>query len=61
MFGLTLQALAAVAVACTALTIWRWWGRHIEVAYGERIRLGLLLAGGLVFSLWAADWGLLVP
>jgi hypothetical protein len=58
---LALQALAVVAAACTALTILLWWRRSAAVTRGEGLRLGILVAGGLVLALWAGYWGLLVP
>ncbi|MDQ6920232.1 MAG: alpha/beta hydrolase, partial [Candidatus Dormibacteraeota bacterium] len=58
---LALQALAVVAVACTALTMLMSLRRSPTVTAEERIRLGLLMVGGVVFALWAAYWGLLVP
>lgn len=58
---LVLQGLAVVAVACTALTILQWRHRSAAVTTGERFRLGVLVAGGVVFALWAAYWDLLVP
>jgi hypothetical protein len=58
---LALQALAVAAVACTALTILTWWRRSAAATGGERLRLGVLVAGGVVLALWAAYWGLLVP
>ena len=31
------------------------------MAKGEKVRLGLLLAGGVAFVPWALYWGLLLP
>ncbi|MDQ6899942.1 MAG: hypothetical protein M3072_10620 [Candidatus Dormibacteraeota bacterium] len=58
---LVFQALAVVAVACTGLTMLMWSRRSPTVTAGERLRLGVLMVGGVVFALWAAYWGLLVP
>jgi dienelactone hydrolase len=58
---LAFQALAVVAVACTALTMLMWSRRSPTATAGERLRLGVLMVGGIVFALWAAYWGLLVP
>ncbi|MGW4791738.1 alpha/beta hydrolase family protein [Nonomuraea sp. NPDC004297] len=55
---LALQAVALATVAATALTAARW--RRVA-APGERVRLGLLIAGGAVFTPWALYWGLLLP
>ncbi|MFD9892216.1 alpha/beta hydrolase family protein [Amycolatopsis sp. NPDC059027] len=51
---LALQLLAVAVVISTAGTAIAWW-RH------RTPRLGLLLAGGVVFIPWAIYWGLLVP
>ncbi|NJP89368.1 prolyl oligopeptidase family serine peptidase [Nonomuraea sp. FMUSA5-5] len=55
---LALQAVAVATVAATAITVatWRRAGTR-----GERVRLGLLIAGGAVFVPWALYWGLLLP
>ncbi|PZG17915.1 alpha/beta hydrolase family protein [Nonomuraea aridisoli] len=55
---LALQALAAVTVVATVLTAARW-RRSIPV--GEKVRLGLLIGGGVAFVPWALSWGLLLP
>ncbi|GAA4968700.1 pimeloyl-ACP methyl ester carboxylesterase [Nonomuraea thailandensis] len=55
---LALQAVAAVTVAATAVTAARW---RRAATRGERVRLGLLVAGGVVFAPWALYWGLLLP
>lgn len=53
---LALQALALVALIATVMTAaaWRTAGR-------DRLRLGVLLAGGVLFFPWALYWGLLLP
>jgi uncharacterized protein len=56
---LMLQLMAAVVVISTAITLIGAW-RHRSTTPG-RIRLGVLLAGGLIFVPWAAYWGLLTP
>ncbi|WP_220505119.1 S9 family peptidase [Microbispora sp. H10830] len=55
---LALQALALTTVAASVRTVraWRRAGTR-----GERVRLGLLLAGGAVFLPWSLYWGLLLP
>jgi dienelactone hydrolase len=55
---LALQAVAVVTVAATAVTAARW---RRAASRGERVRLGLLIAGGVVFLPWALYWGLLLP
>ncbi|MFI9843012.1 alpha/beta hydrolase family protein [Nonomuraea sp. NPDC051941] len=55
---LALQALAIATVVGTVLTFVRW-PRSAPV--GERVRVGLLMAGGVVFVPWALYWGLLLP
>ncbi|MET9239516.1 alpha/beta hydrolase [Nonomuraea sp. NPDC003709] len=54
---LALQALAVATVVGTVLTFVRW-PRSAPV--GERVRVGLLMAGGVVFVPWALYWGLLL-
>ncbi|GAA4225241.1 hypothetical protein FHR32_003346 [Streptosporangium album] len=58
---LALQALAVATVVATALTALAWRRTRGPVSPGERVRLGLLLAGGAVFVPWALYWGLLLP
>ncbi|MGN9838388.1 alpha/beta hydrolase family protein [Nonomuraea sp. H19] len=55
---LALQALAVVTVVATVMTGVRW--RRVA-ARGEKVRLSVLMAGGVVFLPWALYWGLLVP
>ncbi|MFI9589400.1 alpha/beta hydrolase family protein [Nonomuraea sp. NPDC052265] len=55
---LALQAVAVATVVATALAARRW---RQERATGERVRLGLLVAAGVVFVPWAFYWGLLLP
>jgi uncharacterized protein len=58
---LLLQVLAFIAVGALVATgiVWRRTGS--SVSRGERLRLGLLLTGGVVFVPWALYWGLLTP
>ncbi|MGW0801873.1 alpha/beta hydrolase family protein [Nonomuraea sp. NPDC002799] len=70
---LLLQVLAVVVVVATAVTVIRWRrpsvpdGRGLAAdgagrpSAGERWRLGLLMAGGVVFAPWGLYWGLLLP
>ncbi|MGW0194968.1 alpha/beta hydrolase family protein [Nonomuraea sp. NPDC003201] len=55
---LALQALAIATVVGTVLTFVR---RPRSAPVGERVRVGLLMAGGVVFVPWALYWGLLLP
>lgn len=55
---LALQALAIATVVGTVLTCVRW---RRSAPVGERVRVGLLVAGGVVFVPWALYWGLLLP
>ena len=57
---LVLQLLALAAVAATVAVAMTWrHQRHLGAA--DRIRLGLITAGGALFIPWAIHWGLLVP
>jgi hypothetical protein len=47
-----------VATVATAVA-WRRHRRNLSGA--SQVRLGVLLAAGLVFLPWAAYWGLLLP
>jgi dienelactone hydrolase len=58
---LAFQALAVIVVVSTVVTALRWWRRSGAISRGERMRLGLLLVGGVVFGVWAIYWGLLIP
>jgi dienelactone hydrolase len=58
---LALQALAVVSVVATVRTALAWRRARGSVPQGERVRLGLLLAGGLTLVPWALYWGLLLP
>ncbi|MGI5488091.1 alpha/beta hydrolase family protein [Microtetraspora malaysiensis] len=58
---LALQALTVASVVATVLTAQAWRRARGSMPRGERGRLGLLLAGGLVFIPWGLYWGLLLP
>ncbi|TDE60010.1 alpha/beta hydrolase [Nonomuraea mesophila] len=55
---LALQALAVATLAGTLIVAVR---RRRVTARGERVRLGVLVAGGAVFLPWALYWGLALP
>ncbi|QFY07876.1 prolyl oligopeptidase family serine peptidase [Nonomuraea phyllanthi] len=55
---LALQAVTVMTIVATAVTAIHW--RRVT-ARGEKVRLGLLVAGGAVFVPWALYWGLLLP
>ncbi|OXM51181.1 alpha/beta hydrolase family protein [Amycolatopsis alba] len=54
---LALQLIAVGVVVAGVVTVVSWWRRK------ERggVRVGLLLAGAVLFVPWAVHWGLLVP
>ncbi len=52
---LAFQGLAVAAVVSTVLVALRWRGS------ADRVRQGLVLAGGTLFVPWALYWGLLLP
>ncbi|MEV6867076.1 prolyl oligopeptidase family serine peptidase [Streptosporangium subroseum] len=58
---LALQVLAWASVIATVLIVPAWRRAGGSVPRGERVRLGLLLAGGVAFVPWALYWGLLLP
>ena len=61
---LALQGLAVAVVAAAVVTALAWRraaGVDGAVLPAERVRLGLLLTGAVVFVPWALYWGLLVP
>jgi dienelactone hydrolase len=58
---LILQLLAAATVVATVATAVAWRRHHRNLTGASHVRLGVLLAAGLVFPLWAAYWGLLIP
>jgi hypothetical protein len=48
-------------LAATVATAVAWLRHRCDLTGASHVRLGVLLAAGLVFSLWAAYWGLLIP
>ncbi|GII75698.1 hypothetical protein Sru01_06800 [Sphaerisporangium rufum] len=58
---LALQALAVAAVVAAVRVAVAWRRARNAAPRGERVRLGLLLAGGAVLVPWALYWGLLLP
>ncbi|ROP41240.1 alpha/beta hydrolase family protein [Saccharothrix texasensis] len=58
---LALQALAVAVVVAAVVTAVRAWQVRTDLAAGRRVRLGLLVAGGVLFVPWAVHWGLLLP
>ncbi|ANN18119.1 alpha/beta hydrolase [Amycolatopsis orientalis] len=54
---LALQLIAVGVVAAGVVTAVSWW----RAKGGGGIRVGLLLAGAVLFIPWAVHWGLLVP
>jgi hypothetical protein len=58
---LALQAAAAATAVATVLTALAWRRARGTGSRGERVRIGLLLAGGAVLIPWALYWGLLLP
>jgi hypothetical protein len=58
---LVLQLLAVGVVVATVATILASWRARSELSGNHRVRLGLLVIGGVVFLPWAVHWGLLLP
>jgi dienelactone hydrolase len=58
---LVLQFLALGVVAAALTTVVVSWRTRAELAAVHRVRLGLLVVGGVVFVPWALHWGLLLP
>ena len=58
---LVLQLLAVATVAATVATGVAWWRDRTAGIVGSQIRLGLLLAAGVLFVPWAFYWSLLIP
>jgi uncharacterized protein len=58
---LALQALSVATCAFTVLLAASWRSSPNVLARADRARAGVLLAGGTVFTAWAAYWGLLLP
>ncbi len=55
-FWLARQVIAVITVIATAMTAHAW-----RTATGDRLRLGLLITGGVLFLSWSLYWGLLLP
>lgn len=55
---LVVRILTLIALAATVALAVMWWRRRTEILGGERVRLGLLLAGGLLLAPWSVYWGL---
>jgi uncharacterized protein len=58
---LILQLLASATVVATVATAVAWRRHRRNLTGASHVRLGVLLAAGLVFLPWAAYWGLLSP
>jgi hypothetical protein len=58
---LALQLLAVAGVVALAATGVATWRARADLRGWLRLRLGVLLAAGVVFVPWAVYWGLLVP
>jgi dienelactone hydrolase len=58
---LVLQFLALGAVAAAVTTAVVAWRTRSELTPTHRVRLGLLITGGVLFVPWALHWGLLLP
>jgi dienelactone hydrolase len=56
--ALQLLALATAGATAAVATTWR---HHRRLGTADRVRLGLLTAGGALFVPWAVHWGLLAP
>jgi len=58
---LILQLLAVATVAATFTTALAWRRQHRNLTGAQHVRLGLLVAAGVLFLPWAGYWGLLIP
>jgi pimeloyl-ACP methyl ester carboxylesterase len=58
---LVLQLLAVAAVVTTVLTARTYWRERGNFIGASRVRVLIQLAAGVVFTLWAVYWGLLLP
>ena len=58
---LVLQVLAVATVAAAVVTAVRWQRHRGDLGRLDRVLVGVLLGGGVVFLPWAIYWGLLVP
>jgi dienelactone hydrolase len=57
---LALQLASLAALVATVAVAVRWWPIRRDTPRCDRVRLGLLLAAGVVLAPWAVYWGLLV-
>jgi uncharacterized protein len=58
---LALETLSVATCAFTVLLAASWRSSPKVLVEADRVRTGVLLAGGTVFAAWAAYWGLLSP
>jgi uncharacterized protein len=58
---LVLQLLAVATVVATVATAVAWRRHRRNLTGPSHLRLGVLVAAGVVFVPWAAYWGLLLP
>ena len=56
---LGLQLLAVAACVLAGLLARSWWTHRAALTAPNRVRQGLLLAGAVVFAIWAGYWSLL--
>jgi hypothetical protein len=57
---LILRILAGITVLSAALITGLWWKQRIDMERAYKLRVGLLLAGTVIFVPWAIYWGLLI-
>ncbi|WP_367137360.1 alpha/beta hydrolase family protein [Saccharothrix sp. HUAS TT1] len=57
---LALQVVAVGAVAALVVTAVRGWRVRDELTVAQRVRVGVVVGGGVLFVPWAVHWGLLV-
>ena len=55
---LLLQLLSLGVVGAAIWMAASWWRHRREATIGQRVRLGSILAGAVIFVPWAAWWGL---
>lgn len=55
---LVLQLFSFLVCTFTVLLM-VFWRRYVQTAVSERVRLGLLLVGGMLYIPWALYWGLI--
>ncbi len=58
---LTLQIVSLVIVVLGILLVVGWWQKRNQIQKAEQVRLGVVLAGVVVFIPWAVYWQLLTP